>query len=137
MTVYLDDEEVFLPDGNTVDKIERLLDVTPQDGPLASADNGDVVWSVADLKGGWLIDLFAEVRHETTWVGDVTDHRALALKWIGDRVAEWYIDTQREFNVRSPYLDPLEPADLGVLRSVADLGVRVTLNSVEIAPTST
>lgn len=136
VTVYLDEDEVFLPDGDTVDPIESLMGVTPQDCALASADNADFVWSMASLKGGWLIDLFAEVRHVATWVGEVTNPRMLALKWIGDRIDEWYIDTQREFNVRSPHLDPLMPEDVEMLRSVADLGVRVTLNSVEIAPTS-
>ena len=136
LTVYLNDEEVPLPDSSTIDEIDGVLDETPQDGPLVSADNGGLVSAAARLRGGWLIDLFYEIRHEATWVGELADPRTLALTWTGDRAEEWGISDYEEFNVDSPYLDPRTPADRVMLQSIADLGVRVTLNSVEIAPTS-
>lgn len=133
VSVYLDDEEVPLPDSSTIDEIDDLLGVAEQDGPLISADNGDIVWSVARLKGGWLIDLFPEVRHEATWVGEDVDARALALTWLSDRVSEWDAAEQEEFNVVSDHLDATNADDLVLLASLAAFGVSVTLNGQVIA----
>lgn len=136
VAVYLDDAEVPLPDSSTIEDIDDLLGEAPQDGFLAAADNGHLVSADARLKGGWLIDLFYEVRHEAVWVGEVTDLRALALGWIRNRANKWGIDYLEEFNADSPCLDPHIPADREALQGVADLGIRVKLNSVLIAPTS-
>ena len=136
VTVYLDDDEVPLPDSSTIDGIDDLLGCTPEDGPLISADNGDIASSDARLKGGWLIDLFYEVRHEATYVGVDVDARALALGWLSDRVVEWDAAEQEEFNVYSDYLDGKYPADIILLQSLADLDVTVTLNGMSIAPSA-
>lgn len=107
--------------------------MTPQDGPLIAADNGGIVRSFARLKGGLLIDLFAEVRHEATGVGEHVDARALALTWLSDRVSEWDVAEQEEFNVVSDRLDATNADDLVLLASLAAFGVSVTLNGQVIA----
>jgi hypothetical protein len=106
-----------------------------QSHELCSYGDGGIVGGRTDILGGWIKDWAPEVRHRLTRLGaDERPDRDMALAKIVEGMDGWWPQEGDLFEVTSPFLDPLKPADVQVVLNLAGDAEEVTLNGVHIGP---
>lgn len=130
MVVYLDGDDIDIPDSSTIEDITDVLGSGPNDDASAWVDDGGVMGVRFSIHGGWLRDTSPEGPDwdTLTWVGAGIESRAVLMGALVDFMVEWGPDPDVPIHLGCTCLSVDDPDDVQAALSIAGDATDVSLN---------